>query len=702
MSNLVYPAYPDYRGLAFTVLRAPAFDTITQRGSTGAVTRINKLQNPRWHWSLNYNYLKDFADELPPDFVYTDFKTLVDFLLYHKGQYEDFLFRDPDDEYVGPGLNSDSSPNTKAQLQLVQDLVTGVWYSPIQRRMAGQFWEDISDINGVISLYANGVLQGGSNYIIGGPGLGITGFACMGLYAQWTAQPATPITADFHFYWRVRCENDRQDLAKFMPNLWAIGGDLDNKGSGTVNLVTVRNASQGYSGGYPPPPTPPLSEVDWYSCPISIIPAMSYNDIIIVTTDDAHNYYVDPPLVLDKFYLAKYDNTHEDWLLLYTENLTDKGTEYEWWEPDIGIAWKGPVWTIALYREKGADSYTYNLQIFTFVNGELANSTVIVGSDWTGVVGPYGIFYDHSEQNNFVVIDNLGHIHVFVGVIDKYDSPTYLLLDLVSTDNGATFNPIAAFTGIDYENTFNASYFQTSDGKLYLTEWRRFNYSLDNGATWAYGLNWADWAPMVVSSDDNQYVNNITPVNGVFFGIIPDALFPTGNSYGPFPHDNAYIVRATSLESWDVVAQIPGLSDLCGGAFTHDGTYYYWAAHHDYSITLSRYPSGNNLIYRSEDGISWDLIANIPDDSQLTSWYNDGMYTGPYYPLVLYPTQLIFDGSALFFSYYYSTLKTGIGTYPPPYGGTYNIGSIIYWKSTDHGVTWTAIPTPFQNKTWPG
>lgn len=261
MSNLVYPAYPDYRGLAFTVLRAPEYDTIVQRGPNGVETRVLRLQNPRWHWVLNYNYLKDKPDDIPDELIYTDLNTLLDFILKHKGRYEDFLFRDPDDEYVGPGLIG-ASPNLKAELQLVQDVITGIWYSPIQRRMGGQFWEDISDLHGVLKIYANGTLQGEDDYIVGGPGLGITGYSFAGLYAQWAVEPTPPITAEFYFYWRVRFESDRQDLDKFMPRLWAIGGDQGEKGEGTVKLVTVRNASPGYAGGYPTPPIPPVEGID--------------------------------------------------------------------------------------------------------------------------------------------------------------------------------------------------------------------------------------------------------------------------------------------------------------------------------------------------------------------------------------------------------------------------------------------------------
>jgi hypothetical protein len=266
MSDVLYPAYPSYRGLAFSVQRSPEFSTIIQRSSNGVETRVLLMQNPRWHWVLNYNYLKDMPADLPADFTYTDLRTLWDFMLARKGRYDTFLLHDPDDDYVGPALNDDDSPNTDAQLQLVQDVITGAWYSPIQRRMGGQFWEDLFDIYDDLKVYANGVLQEiDTDYVIGGPGLAITGYSFSGLYLAWASEPADPVTAEFHFLWRVRFEMDRQDFDKFMPNLWAIGGDLGAKGEGTVKLISAKNGLPGdiHITPYPTPP-PAATEIETY------------------------------------------------------------------------------------------------------------------------------------------------------------------------------------------------------------------------------------------------------------------------------------------------------------------------------------------------------------------------------------------------------------------------------------------------------
>lgn len=240
MSNAVYPTV---RGLGFTRLRTFEFKTIVQASGADIETRIVPMNNPIWHWSLIYNYLKDNPNDLLPGNAYTDFQTLLGFLLARQGQFDSFLFDDPYDDSVGPALLPSGSPNPQAQLQLVQDPTTGNWYSPIQINRAGQFYEDVTDL-GVsgITVYANGALQTG-NYTVEGPGLAISGASYAGLYLAWTGGPAAPITAQFNYYFRVRLEMDDQDFEQFMQMLWTIGGPDANQGNGYVKLVSARTAN---------------------------------------------------------------------------------------------------------------------------------------------------------------------------------------------------------------------------------------------------------------------------------------------------------------------------------------------------------------------------------------------------------------------------------------------------------------------------
>ena len=236
MSNALYPSL--VKGLTYTVLKTPEFSTLVQKSPNGSELRIPQTQNPLWHWSLIYEYLYDAfntPDNTMPYAPYTDLQALMGFFLARQGQNDDFLFLDPDDNYVGPALIG-SSPNLQAQLQLVTD-GAGNWYTPIQRNLVGGFWEDITDI-ATIQVYANGVRA--RNYSLNGPGLALPGQSFMGLYLQWFSLPATPITAQFNFYFRVRFETDTQDFEKFMAELWTIGGDNSKNGSGMLKLVSSR------------------------------------------------------------------------------------------------------------------------------------------------------------------------------------------------------------------------------------------------------------------------------------------------------------------------------------------------------------------------------------------------------------------------------------------------------------------------------
>jgi hypothetical protein len=252
MSNDLFPAYPAYRGLAFTIMKAPEFGTLIKETPTHIETRLAQNANPVWHWVLTYNYLKDRPDDLPIGFDYSDFRTLLGFILKHQGRFDDFLFLDPDDYSVGPAMLG-ASPNLDARLMLVQDYTSGTWYSPVQRSVGGLYWEDIAELKTDVVVYANGVLQTeGIDYSLRAPGFSYELYgeiynpvvSHVGYYLEWASEPTEPITVQFEFYWRVRFETDQQDMDKFMNGLWAIGGPQGEKGSGTLALMTARKPVQ--------------------------------------------------------------------------------------------------------------------------------------------------------------------------------------------------------------------------------------------------------------------------------------------------------------------------------------------------------------------------------------------------------------------------------------------------------------------------
>lgn len=166
----------------------------------------------------------------------------------------------------GKGAGATVNTTAAGTVQLVND-GAGNYYSPLQRNIGGLFLEDVTDLNpqdgSGLKVWANGVPQvAGTNYNLLGPGLSIPGYSFQGMYLAWIGggggggfgdggfgdtgfgdgpsggAPATPITAAFNFYFRVRFEDDKQDFEKFLYRLWTIGGAEGQRGSGMMKLMT--------------------------------------------------------------------------------------------------------------------------------------------------------------------------------------------------------------------------------------------------------------------------------------------------------------------------------------------------------------------------------------------------------------------------------------------------------------------------------
>lgn len=366
------PIYPTLPGLTFTVVKTPGFDTLVQSSPNKYEVRIQQTVNPIWSYVLLYDFLHDFFWGTFTSV--SELRTLMGFFLQMGGQAGSFLFLDPDDNFVGPALSTkawsahttfpltfgilDSAnhwqkvtaittgvtgatlptfnhaggtttdggvtwtdqgaftsagfPNAPlAQLSLVND-GTGNYYSPIQRTLDGMFYEDITDLNGTIAVYLNGVLQT-TQYAVAGPGLALPTSSYMGMYLAWAAPaprwgantikavnatildpaghiqkvttggttgstipmfndsgstttdgtvtwtdqgfyggPTGVVSAQFHFYFRVRFASDGQDFEKFVNigsgpfvagqggGISTIGGSEAQNGSGTLKLETAR------------------------------------------------------------------------------------------------------------------------------------------------------------------------------------------------------------------------------------------------------------------------------------------------------------------------------------------------------------------------------------------------------------------------------------------------------------------------------
>lgn len=232
--------FPTLQGLSWPVMKSSEFATLTQDSPNFFETRIQQAKNPRWHWEMSFDVLRDST-------TYTEYRQLQGFILSLAGKFGDFLFNDLTDNYVGPALNG-STPNTDAELQMVND-GAGNYYSPVQRNFGGAFLEDITDLNGAITVYDNGTLctqvssaPTAGQFVLAGPGLAIAGSAYEGMYLQWGAAPTGPVTAQFNFYFRVHFEEDTQDFEQFLSTMWTVGGSESKNGSGYLKFCSSKIA----------------------------------------------------------------------------------------------------------------------------------------------------------------------------------------------------------------------------------------------------------------------------------------------------------------------------------------------------------------------------------------------------------------------------------------------------------------------------
>jgi uncharacterized protein (TIGR02217 family) len=194
---LVFPALP---GLAWSVTKAPIFQTRIQRAVSGRELRALDYPYPLWQFTLVFAVLRD-----NPAAGFDELRTLLGFYMSCQGAYGEFMFQDPSDyqvadQYLGTGNSS---------INIFQ----------LQRTMgaalpSGGFVEPIVAPNLVDAVYFDGVIQSPSGYSVD-PDTGLLTFVI---------PPSTGlvITADFSYWFRCRFVDDSYDFENFMYRLWQL------------------------------------------------------------------------------------------------------------------------------------------------------------------------------------------------------------------------------------------------------------------------------------------------------------------------------------------------------------------------------------------------------------------------------------------------------------------------------------------------
>jgi uncharacterized protein (TIGR02217 family) len=195
--TLLFPALP---GLAWSVTKAPTFQTRIQRAVSGRELRAVDYPNPLWQFTLVFAFLRD-----NPSVGLDELRTLMGFFMSCQGASGTFLFEDPSDCRVS-GQHLGTGDSSKSVFQLQRTMGTTL--------PNGGFSEPIIAPNTVDAIYFDGITQAGSSYSVDS-NTGLVTFE---------TPPSTGlvVTADFSYWFRCRFVDDSYSFENFMYQLWQL------------------------------------------------------------------------------------------------------------------------------------------------------------------------------------------------------------------------------------------------------------------------------------------------------------------------------------------------------------------------------------------------------------------------------------------------------------------------------------------------
>ena len=208
------PVFPTLAPLAWSRNKKPMMASKTWTSASGREVQIARAVFPTWKFTLVYggdSWLRDQTQNIVPYLPLTgktEFEHLCGLYLQCLGPYGEFYYQDPDDNSrlnqsagIGDGLTTNFP-------------LTFTWgQGPFNPPMA-------LPVQGLISI-DNVYFNGGSPispslYTIDASNTELQFYTAPGLY------PALgpTITADFHFYFRCRFDEDKQEYEEWALNLW--------------------------------------------------------------------------------------------------------------------------------------------------------------------------------------------------------------------------------------------------------------------------------------------------------------------------------------------------------------------------------------------------------------------------------------------------------------------------------------------------
>jgi uncharacterized protein (TIGR02217 family) len=191
MSTQVFPSTAQCPGIDIAISRKVTWDTIVQTAMSGKEVRVATRQFPFREFALKFNFLRSST-------VWLELQTFEGFFNNRQGQFDSFLWTDPDDNTItSQGLGNGDSTNPNFQLL----------------RAFGNFVEPIYAPNTVTSVSVGSTVLTSTQYTIafwGATNPGIINFT--------TAAPPSgqAVAASFTFYWPVHFTADDMTFDRFV------------------------------------------------------------------------------------------------------------------------------------------------------------------------------------------------------------------------------------------------------------------------------------------------------------------------------------------------------------------------------------------------------------------------------------------------------------------------------------------------------
>lgn len=196
MSNTVFPVFPGVKKGSRT--RMPLFETGIQTSVSGRELRTSYSAYPRWQYALEYEYLRAGQQ-------HQHWQELVGFFLARGGDFDTWLYEDPDD-HVAVDQQFGTGDGVTNQFRLL--------------RAMGGFVEPVAALKGPATIKAGGVIvepeinaSTASVTFPAPPG--------MGAVLTWSGE----------FYFRCRFLQSKMEFKRFVSNLWS---------SGRIEFITVK------------------------------------------------------------------------------------------------------------------------------------------------------------------------------------------------------------------------------------------------------------------------------------------------------------------------------------------------------------------------------------------------------------------------------------------------------------------------------